>query len=216
MRKTYYINGSTDEQKFYKSYCNTLTRIKTLAKKLFYKTQFDVHKHDPKKTWDTSRTLLPAKPKAQTPTSIGDNSMSLSDPILIAEAFNEYFARIGKTLINKFNVDHDNAYLSYLKHSCPSFMYLYPTTPAEIFRLIRGKSGYMGRLSSQENWLVVKRRLFAAMMRPTTHIIHNKSDDPNFSTLVTRKGFVRPISPDKFSLRRVIRTTHMGAMIWVY
>ena len=80
----------------------------------------------------------------------------------------------------------------------------------------RGKSGYMGRLSSQENWLVVKRQLFAAMMRPTTHIIHNKSDDPNFSTLVTRKGFVRPTSPNKFSLRRVIRTTHMGAMIWVY
>ena len=72
----------------------------------------------------------------------------------------------------------------------------------------------MGRLSSQENWLVVKRQLFAAMMRP--NIIHNKSDDPNFSTLVTRKGFVRPISPNKFSLRRVIRTTHMGAMIWVY
>ena len=69
----------------------------------------------------------------------------------------------------------------------------------------------MGHLSSQENWLVVKRQLFAAMMRPTTHIIHNKSDDPNFSTLVTRKDFVRPISPDKFSLRRVIRTTHMGA-----
>ena len=81
---------------------------------------------------------------------------------------------------------------------------------------LRGKSGYMGRLSSQENWLVVKRQLFAAMMRPTTHIIHNKSDDLNFSTFVTRKGFVRPISPDKFSLRRVIRTTHMGAMIWVY
>ena len=81
-------------------------------------------------------------------------------------------------------------------------------------RLSRGKSGYMGRLSSQENWLIVKRQLFAAMMRPTTHIIHNKSDDPNFSTLVTRKGFVRPISPNKFSLRRVIRTTHMGAMQW--
>ena len=136
MHKTYYKNGSTDEQKLYKSYCNTLTRTKTLAKKLFYKTQFDVHKHDPKKTWDTLRTLLPAKPKAQTPTSISVNSMSLSDPILIAEAFNEHFARIGKTLINKFNVDHDNAYLSYLKHSCPSSLYLYPTTPAEIFRLI--------------------------------------------------------------------------------
>ena len=74
MHKTY-INGSTDEQKFYKSYFNTLTRIKILAKKLFYKTQFDVHKHDPKKTWDTLRTLLPAKPKAQTPTSISVNTV---------------------------------------------------------------------------------------------------------------------------------------------
>ena len=136
MHKTYCINGSTDERKFYKSYCNTQTRIKTLAKKLFYKTQFDVHKHDPKKAWDTLRTLLPAKPKAQTPTSLSVNSMSLSDPILIAEALNEHFARIGKTLINKFNVDHDNAHPFYLKHSCPSSLYLYPTTPAEIFRLI--------------------------------------------------------------------------------
>ena len=74
----------------------------------------------------------------------------------------------------------------------------------------------MVRLSSQENWLVVKRQLFAAILRPTTHIIHNKSDDPKFSILVTRKGFVRLLSPDKFSLRRVVRTTHMGAMIWVY
>ena len=131
VRKTYYINGSTDERKFYKSYCNTLTRIKTVAKQLFYKTQFDVHKHDPKKTWDTAHTLLPAKPKSQTQTSISVNSMSLSDPILIAEAFNEHFARVGKTLINKFNVDHDNAYLFYLKHSCPSSLYLYPTIPAE-------------------------------------------------------------------------------------
>ena len=136
MYKTHYINDSTDERKFYKSYCNTLTRIKTLTKKLFYKTQFDVHKHDSKKTWNTSRTLLPAKPEAQTPTSISVNSMSLSDPTLIAEAFNEYFARIGKTLINKFTVDPDNTYLSYVKHLCPSSLYLYPTTPAEIFRLI--------------------------------------------------------------------------------
>ena len=45
-----------------------------------------------------------------------------------------------------------------------------------------GAANTGGRLSSRENWLVVKRQLFAAMMRPTTHIIHNKSDDPNFST----------------------------------
>ena len=62
--------------------------------------------------------------------------MSLSNPIPIAEAFNEHFARIDKALSNKFNVDHDNTDLSYLKHSCPSSLYLYPTTPAEIFRLI--------------------------------------------------------------------------------
>ena len=46
------------------------------------------------------------------------------------------FARIGKTLTNKFNVDYGNTYLSYSKHSCASSLYLYLTTPAEIFRLI--------------------------------------------------------------------------------
>ena len=135
MHITYYINGSVDELEFYKYYCNTQTRVKTLAKKLFCKTQLDEHKHDPKKSWDTLHTLVPAKPKTQTPATISVKNMSLSDPILIAEAMNEHFARIGKTLINKCNVDHDNTYLSYLKHSCPSSFYLYPTTSAEIFRL---------------------------------------------------------------------------------
>ena len=43
-----------------------------------------MHKHDPKKTWDALRTLLPAKPKAPAPTTLSVNSrlMSLSDPIL--------------------------------------------------------------------------------------------------------------------------------------
>ena len=100
MHKTCYSNGSTNERNFYKFYCNTLTRIKTLAKKLFYKTKFDVHKHDPKKTWATLRTLLPAKPKAPTPTTLSVKSMSLSDPVFIAAAFNEYLARICKSLIN--------------------------------------------------------------------------------------------------------------------
>ena len=61
--------------------------------------------------------------------------MPLSDPILTAEAFNEHFARIGITVNIKFTVDH-NSYLSYLKHSCPSFLHLYSSTLAEIFRLI--------------------------------------------------------------------------------
>ena len=56
----------------------------------------------------------------------------------------------------------------------------------------------------------MKRQLFAAMMRLTTHIMHNKSDDPNFRSLVARNVFVRSISHDKFSLRRMIRTTHVG------
>ena len=63
-------------------------------------------------------TLLPAKPKAQTPTTI-----ILFDPILIAEAFNEHFARIGKSLINKFNVDHDNA-LPILSEALVSFFFV--------------------------------------------------------------------------------------------
>ena len=56
----------------------------------------------------------------------------------------------------------------------------------------------MGRLSSQENCLVVKRQLFAAMVRPTIHIIHNESDDPNFSTLVIREVLCYRYPPINF------------------
>ena len=50
MHKTHYINGSTLGKYLYKKYSNLLTRVKKLAKKIYFHCKIEEYKHNPKKT----------------------------------------------------------------------------------------------------------------------------------------------------------------------
>ena len=59
LHKTHYIFGLPSEKKYYRLYSNTLTRVKNLAKRLYYHSKIYEHKNNPKKTWDVLHSLLP-------------------------------------------------------------------------------------------------------------------------------------------------------------
>ena len=59
MHNTHYVNGSRVAQLLYKNYCNVLTKIKNIAKILYYHQKLGEYHNNPKKTWDILRTLLP-------------------------------------------------------------------------------------------------------------------------------------------------------------
>ena len=94
------------------------------------------YKGNPKKTWDVSRTLLPSKSISPAPNSANVDGINISDPGLIAEKFNTHFANVDKLLASRLNSNDKNSFLTYLKFPCPSSVYLYPTSPQEIFTLI--------------------------------------------------------------------------------
>ena len=140
MHKTHYVCGTSVDKLCYKMYCNVLTKVKTLAKKLYYHHKLDQFSDNPKKTWEILRTLLPTKSNsAGKPNSITINNTSITHPSDIAEEFNNYFASIGKSLATGLNDNHpdecDN-FLKYLKNPCLSSIYLQPTTPQEITAII--------------------------------------------------------------------------------
>ena len=59
----------------------------------------------------------------------------------MAEEFNKYFSKIGKSLVDKINILHKNAYISYLPERLSSSLFLNPTTPNEVCNVIRSLKG---------------------------------------------------------------------------
>ena len=80
------------------------------------------------------------------------NDREIRDPNEIADKFNNYFTKIGKSLANKFDSSNDN-YKTYLGESSNMSMYLTKTNSTEISKLISnldnkkspGHDGFSGK-----------------------------------------------------------------------
>ena len=94
LHKTHYIFGSINEKLYYKKYSNLLTKVKNLAKKLYYHQKLGDYSDNPKETYEILRTLLPSKSNSTAPNSIIVNNSCLNDPTDIVEKFNNDFASL--------------------------------------------------------------------------------------------------------------------------
>ena len=67
MYKTHFIGGSEIAKTSYKAYANKLTKVKCLAKKLYFHNELENCKGDGRKIWDLLYSLLPSKKKQTMP-----------------------------------------------------------------------------------------------------------------------------------------------------
>ena len=100
--------------KYYKSLINKLTRINETN---FYKSFFEEHKNDSKKTSDGIRSIINVKENSKKQIkSIKTNDKVESSPKILADSFNNFFVTIAEN-IDK-NIIHTNAnYKDYLENS---------------------------------------------------------------------------------------------------
>ena len=63
MYKTHFIGGSEIAKTSYKAYANKLTKVKCLAKKLYFHSELENCKGDGGQIWDLLYSLLPSKKK---------------------------------------------------------------------------------------------------------------------------------------------------------
>ena len=87
------------------------------AKKLYYNTIFNEYKRNMKKTWRIiNKTLTRNKEGSELPSIFCHDDKELTNPTEIANAFNVYFANIGKNLaadiVSSFSTDQ--SYTQYL------------------------------------------------------------------------------------------------------
>ena len=91
MFRTHFIEGNLAEKTMFRLYCNTLTRITALSKKIYFCSEFARNKKNLRKTWEIIRSALPCKPNREPLVAFKETQ----DPNVIANQFNDYFCSIG-------------------------------------------------------------------------------------------------------------------------
>ena len=90
-----------------------------------------------KKTWNIINDMRNKnKCKSSFPAAFTCNDTEISDPMVIANKFNDFFVNIGPTLANNINITTKSAD-SYLQGSLPQTIFLNQTSEDEINHIIK-------------------------------------------------------------------------------
>ena len=99
-------------KKEFKEYRASLRKTIRKAKRDFYTHIYNRHKNDIKKTWSLINETLNRNLRKQSNNEFIVDDQMISDPLVIANKFNEYFAHIGSSLADKIPAaPHFNNYL---------------------------------------------------------------------------------------------------------
>ena len=129
----------------YKQYRNRLTSLLKYEEKQFYQRQIIENKNNLRKVWTIIKQVVNKNKGNKISDQFIMNDRKETDPNMIANGFNNYFANIGPTLASKIctdNVSHRDFILQGINAS----LFLEPTNDTEI-KLIIGqlKEGASGR-----------------------------------------------------------------------
>ena len=101
MFRSHFINCNVNEKRFFRKYTNILTKLQTLSKKIYFRSEINKNKRNARKTWDIIRSALPNKLNRKPPSSLKINNVISREPSVIANEFNEFFCTIEPTLAGK-------------------------------------------------------------------------------------------------------------------
>lgn len=93
---------STENKSKYKQYRNKLHHLIRISKKRYYKEKFEQTKNNIRQTWSIINEIInKQKTRKNLPKAFRYNNSEITDPLDIANQFNEYFANVGPTLAEK-------------------------------------------------------------------------------------------------------------------
>ena len=129
----------------YKQYKNKLTSILKLEEKNFYESQIIDNKNNLRKVWAIIKEVINKNKSSRISDQFIINDKTETDPIRIAQGFNNYFANIGQSLASKINSDNVSHW-DFISSNINASLFLEPTNETEIKLIIPElKEGASGR-----------------------------------------------------------------------
>ena len=123
-----------------------------LAKQAYYQNTLNERKGDSKKTWQIINELTSRKSGKISVKELKVNGYSITNPVDLANEFNNHFATIGPKLAEDIPCSNNNSYLNYLNNTVESFQFRYTTTKI-VFSLLKklnkSKSAGLDKISAR-------------------------------------------------------------------
>ena len=179
----------------YLNYKRALQNLLRTAEKLYYQNEFDKNINNLKSTWKTLKNLIGVKGQSLCNEFIINGRLE-SDSSKIANEFNKYFVNVGASLATQIpEVDGLN-YKDFMHNQCSCSMFLEPTTPPEVIRVLATLK------NSSPGWDGVKVSLIKEVQEflvvPLTHVIN--------------LSFSQGVFPDDLKTARVVPIFKKGNM----
>ena len=127
----------------FKQYRAKLRKSIREAKRQYFNNIFNRHKSDIRKTWCLLNETLNSNVKKQPTHEFLVDTIMTTDPVIIANKFNEYFINIGNSLADK--IPTAEPFHSYLNHPTNCVFTFQPITEVKISEIIgnlKNKSSY--------------------------------------------------------------------------
>lgn len=137
--KKYKENPFLNNERKYKSYRNKLHNLLRSAERNYYQNLVSMHKGNLKKSWQIIKTIIGKKKSDKVITNkFNINNKIVTDPIEIANKFNDFYINIDPNLASKIPSVEDNiSPTSYIKHNYVNSIYLKDVDETEIENIIR-------------------------------------------------------------------------------
>ena len=153
-------------------YKNKLTSVLKEAEQVYYQTEIISNKSNLRKVWAIIKQVINKTKTSRISDKFMHNKTLISDPVNIANCFNNYFVNIGPTLASKLpkeNISHRD----FLPERTTASLFLEPTDEVEIKKIIRNlKEGAPGQDGITANNIKCITDHIAAPPSPMTHIVN--------------------------------------------
>ena len=123
-------------QESFKKYRNRITILCRLSKSNFYDKYFTFNQKNIRKVWEGVKSIISSRStNTSSPTCINIDNNLVTDPLTIANSFNNYFASIADN-IRKDIPYTTKQFSSFLKNPVPNTIFLSPSDDEEILHCI--------------------------------------------------------------------------------
>ena len=96
----------------YRKYRNLFNTLMRASKKLYFGSNLEFHKKNPKKTWDILKEAANLHKSNDTVEKIVVNNVTINDPGEIANHFNDFFVNIGSSISQSITATMQNLKIS--------------------------------------------------------------------------------------------------------
>ena len=153
----------------YVSYRNKLTNLIKISCKKYFSSKFNMYKNNIRNTWQTINNVIGKNTRPKPPSYFLDGSNKISDPGLISNQFNSFFANIGPELASK--IQSPSSFADFLNDPHPNTIFFNPVDEKEILDIVKkfknGKSAGADDVSPS-----IVKRVIPCISKPLTYIFN--------------------------------------------